>query len=102
MLNAIEAMDRTPESRRILLIGSAKEPSGNILVSIHDSGTGLGKTKPEALFDAFYTTKSGGMGLGLTITQSIVEAHGGQIWAEPAESGGAIFRFTLPAAKQEL
>ncbi len=102
VLNAIEAMDDTPEPNRSLFISSTNDGSGNIAVTMRDSGKGFEQTRPEQLFDAFYTTKSGGMGLGLTITRSIVETHGGHIWAEAGDSPGAVFRFTLPTAQNEM
>ena len=99
VLNAVEAMEDTPETNRLLSINSMKDGSGGVTVTVRDSGKGLGRTKPEQIFDAFYTTKSAGMGLGLTITRSIIEAHGGRIWAEPSDSRGTIFRYTLPTAR---
>ena len=102
VLNAIEAMDETPEPNRFLFINSTDDGSGNIAVTMRDSGRGFDRTSPEQLFDAFYTTKSGGMGLGLTITRSIIEVHGGHIWAEAGDPRGAVFRFTLPTAQPEL
>jgi C4-dicarboxylate-specific signal transduction histidine kinase len=100
VLNAIEAMTDTPEANRFLFIASAKDGADKIAVTVRDFGKGFGQTRPEQLFDAFHTTKSDGMGLGLTITRSIVEAHGGQIEAAANDSGGAVFRFTLPAESQ--
>ncbi len=99
VMNAIEAMDDTPEANRLVSISSMKEGSDGVTVTVRDSGKGFGRTKPEQIFDAFYTTKSTGMGLGLTITRSIVEAHGGRIWAEPSDSRGTMFRYTLPTVK---
>ncbi len=101
VLNAIEAMEHTPEASRFLAIDSAKDSAGNIAVSVRDSGKGLGETRPDQIFDAFYTTKLGGMGLGLTITRSIIEAHGGRIWVETDEAPGAVFRYTLPTTRQQ-
>ena len=98
VLNAVEAMQDTAEESRSLYIGSAKDGSGGLLVTVRDSGAGLEPAAVARMFDAFYTTKSGGMGLGLTITRSIIEAHGGRIWAESSNSRGAVFRFTLPHA----
>jgi len=66
------------------------------LVAVRDSGPGLERTSLEHLFDAFYTTKSGGMGMGLSICRSIIEAHGGRIWAEANVLQGATFQFSLP------
>ena len=101
VLNAIEAMEHTPEASRFLAIDSAKDSTGNVAVSVRDTGAGLGPTRPEQIFDAFYTTKPGGMGLGLTITRSIIEAHGGRIWVETGKTAGAVFRYTLPTTQQQ-
>jgi signal transduction histidine kinase len=68
---------------------------------VRDSGTGLDRATLDHLFDAFYTTKSQGMGMGLAISRSIVEAHGGQLWAAPNGSRGAVFQFTLPTNGKE-
>ena len=96
IINAIEAMSGISEKSRELLIGTRKDASGAVLVAVQDSGPGL---KPESLdhvFDAFYTTKPGGMGMGLSICRSIVEDHGGRIWASRAAGPGATVQFTLP------
>jgi signal transduction histidine kinase len=79
------------------VISTAKAESGGVLVSVRDSGPGLPPATIENLFDAFYTTKSGGMGMGLAICRSIIDAHGGRILAEANEPRGAVFRFILPA-----
>jgi two-component system sensor kinase FixL len=65
-------------------------------ISVYDTGTGISEKNPNNVFKAFYTTKEEGTGLGLSITRTIVENHGGKIWAENAEGGGTIFKFTLP------
>jgi signal transduction histidine kinase len=97
ILNAIEAMHDTPRDSRKLWVSSGCEP-GSIVVSVADSGSGLSQDANNRLFDAFWSTKSDGVGLGLTISRSIVEAHGGRIWATPCDHG-AVFQFTLPAAQ---
>ena len=98
VMNAVESMDAVPEAKRSLFIGSARDPVGGITVTVRDTGLGLkGDEDAERIFAPFYTTKSNGMGLGLTITQSIVESHGGRIWAEANTPKGMVFRFTLPA-----
>jgi len=101
LLNAIEAMAAAPGERRELDISSSKDGPGSICFSIADSGIGFRPGEMEHLFDAFWTTKVDGIGLGLTICRSIVEANGGRIWAEANERGGATFRFTLPVARGE-
>jgi len=96
ILNAIDAMDQSSEGARELAISTAPGQSKSIVISIADTGVGLPKEKPDRLFDAFYTSKPGGMGMGLAISRSIVESHDGKIWAEPNSPRGAIFRFRLP------
>jgi signal transduction histidine kinase len=71
-----------------------------VLVTVRDSGPGLNPESFEHLFDAFYTTKPGGMGMGLSICRSIIEAHGGQMWATANVPQGAIFQFTVPAHRE--
>src|SRR6267142_332142 len=95
IINAVEAMSSVPEGSRELLIGTRKDVGG-VVVVVQDSGPGLSPESVDRLFDAFYTTKAGGMGMGLSICRSIVEAHGGQILAEANVPQGATFQFTLP------
>ena len=96
IVNAVEAMSGVSGGSRKLLIGTGKDSSG-VLVTVHDSGPGLDPKSSDRLFDAFYTTKPGGMGMGLSICHSIVEAHGGRIWASRTAAGpGATVQFTLP------
>jgi signal transduction histidine kinase len=82
-----------------LLISSGKAESNRVLVAVRDSGPGLAPAALEQLFEAFYTTKSSGMGIGLAICRSIIEAHGGRVWATPNNTRGAIFQFHLPGAR---
>ena len=96
MMNAIEAMSGAGEGPRELLVRSAKQESQNVLVAVQDSGPGLDPTRLDNLFDAFYTTKPRGLGMGLAISRSIIEAHGGRLWATANEGKGATFRFALP------
>jgi C4-dicarboxylate-specific signal transduction histidine kinase len=96
LINAIEAMSGMSEGQRDLLISTAKTNSG-VLVSVRDSGPGLAAEGVERFFESFYTTKPGGLGMGLSICRSIVEAHGGRLWARANEPGGALFQFTLTA-----
>jgi PAS domain S-box-containing protein len=97
IVNAIEAMSGVPDRPRELTIVTAKEP-GAVLVEVRDSGPGLDEEGGERVFEPFYTTKVQGIGIGLSISRSIVEAHGGRLWANPNEPHGAVFRFTLPLA----
>ena len=97
IINAVEAMSSVPEDSRKLLI-SARKDVGGVVVVVQDSGPGLSPESVDRLFDAFYTTKAGGMGMGLSICRSIVEAHGGQIVASRDVGPGATFQLTLPLA----
>ena len=97
VLNAFEAMSGISESPRELLIATNKTESGDVVVSVRDSGPGLAPAAFERLFEAFYTTKPNGIGLGLSICRSIIEAHSGRLWASANEARGAVFQFTLPA-----
>jgi C4-dicarboxylate-specific signal transduction histidine kinase len=96
MMNAIEAMNGLSDAPRELFIGSAKDGSQGVLVIVRDSGPGLDPGSLDRLFHAFYTTKSQGMGMGLAISRSIIEAHDGRLWATANAPRGAVFQFTLP------
>jgi C4-dicarboxylate-specific signal transduction histidine kinase len=97
IINGVEAMTGISEGSRRLLIETGKDASGGVLITVQDSGPGLNPGSLDHLFDAFYTTKPGGMGMGLSICRSIVEAHGGRLWADSHDGPGASFQFTLPA-----
>ncbi len=96
ILNAVDAMAGIPAAARRLTLRSLRVDGGRVALSVRDHGSGLPLEAPERVFDAFWTTKSGGLGLGLSLSRSILEANGGQIRAEPAEGGGAHFVFELP------
>jgi PAS domain S-box-containing protein len=96
VINAIDAMAGVTERPRELLIRSRPQPPGRVLVAVSDTGVGIDATTADGLFEAFFTTKSTGMGMGLSISRSIIEAHGGRLWATPDPDGGATFQFTLP------
>jgi PAS domain S-box-containing protein len=96
IMNAIEAMSEVGEGARALLIATRDAGSGGVLVAVSDSGPGLPQTNAERIFEAFYTTKSSGLGMGLSICRSIVEAHGGRLWATSNEHQGAVFYMMLP------
>jgi NO-binding membrane sensor protein with MHYT domain len=100
IVNAVEAMSGVNDGSRGLLIGTRKDAPGRVLVAVQDSGPGLKPESFEHLFDSFYTTKPGGMGMGLSICRSIVEAHGGCIWATPNPGPGITVQFTLPINDQ--
>jgi PAS domain S-box-containing protein len=101
IVNALEAMSGASAGPRGVLISSEKDGPKGVLVAVRDWGTGLGSVSLEQLFDAFYTTKPDGMGMGLAISRSIIEAHGGRLWATPNVPQGAVFQFTLPAGGKE-
>jgi signal transduction histidine kinase len=96
ILNAVEALSGISEGSRDLLISSEDGGANGVRVAVQDSGPGLTPESFEHLFDAFYTTKLGGMGMGLSICRSIIEAHGGRIWATANIPQGAVFQFALP------
>src|SRR5262245_2593922 len=97
ILNAVEAMDSIEAAPRELLI-STSQNRGDVRVTVADTGPGIDQMHLERLFEAFYTTKSSGTGMGLSICRSIINAHGGRLWAEANEPRGAVFQFTLPGA----
>ncbi|HXB77709.1 MAG TPA: PAS domain-containing protein [Bradyrhizobium sp.] len=98
VLNAVEAMGSVEAGARKLLISTEQDRTG-ALVAVRDSGPGIDPTHLKRVFKAFYTTKSGGTGMGLSICRSIIDAHGGRLWAEANEPQGAVFQFTLPNAE---
>ncbi len=102
VLNAVEAMGSVEAGARELSISTAQDQTDSVLVEVRDSGPGIGPEQVERVFEAFYTTKSGGTGMGLSICRSIIDAHGGRLWAEANKPRGAVFRFTLPGAQDEL
>jgi signal transduction histidine kinase len=97
IINAIEAMSGMSEGAREVLISTEKTEPDAVQVAVRDSGPGLAPAALERLFDAFYTTKPSGLGLGLSICRSIIESHGGRLWAIANVPRGAIFQFTVPA-----
>jgi predicted ATPase/signal transduction histidine kinase len=102
MLNAAESMSSVENRARRLVITTAKEDGEQVRLSVQDSGAGLLVESPEKLFDAFYTTKSDGMGVGLSVSRSIIERHEGRLWAAPNDGPGATFAFSLPRAPEHL
>src|SRR5215475_1298279 len=101
VLNAAEAMGSVEEGARELLISTEQDHAG-ALVAVRDSGPGIDPANLDRIFDAFYTTKSSGTGMGLSICRSIIQAHGGKLWAGANEPRGAAFQFTLPDADRGL
>jgi C4-dicarboxylate-specific signal transduction histidine kinase len=97
IINAVEAMSDVHQGSRELLISTAEEKSNGVRVEVRDSGPGLSPESHKRLFDPFYTTKPDGMGMGLSICRSIIEAHGGRVWATENLPQVAVFQFTLAA-----
>ena len=97
ILNSVEAMSSVEEGSRELSISTRQDQTSDILVAVHDSGPGIDPEHLERVFARFYTTKTTGIGMGLSICRSIIAAHGGRLWAEANRPRGAVFRFTLPA-----
>jgi len=100
ILNAVEAMGSVEAGPRELLIGTEQNPTDGVLVVVRDSGPGIDPDHLERVFQAFYTTKSSGVGMGLSICRSIVHAHGGRLWVDANEPRGAVFQFALPGAEE--
>ena len=102
LLNAVEAMREVPPERRRLVVRSTLEQRDDglwAIVAVEDAGVGLGEAEAPRLFEAFYTTKPGGLGMGLSISRSIVDGHGGRLWATANAGHGATFHFALPAMR---
>jgi PAS domain S-box-containing protein len=97
IINAVEALSSVGEGPRELIISTGETESNGVLVAVRDSGPGLAPESAERMFESFYTTKPGGLGMGLSICRSIVEAHQGRLWACSNTPRGAIFQFTLPS-----
>jgi signal transduction histidine kinase len=93
MLNGVEAMQKTGGK---LTVASKTTEDGQLLISVSDAGIGLSLNEAERIFDAFFTTKSQGTGMGLSISRRIIASHGGRLWASPNTERGATFQFTLP------
>ncbi|MEH2570395.1 PAS domain-containing sensor histidine kinase [Bradyrhizobium sp. AZCC 2289] len=101
ILNAIEAMSSIEDGTRELSIRTEQSQTGGILVAVHDSGPGVDPVNLERVFEPFYTTKTSGIGMGLSICQTIINGHGGRLWMSANEPRGAVFQFTLPAAQED-
>jgi PAS domain S-box-containing protein len=98
VMNAIEAMSTDTSAPRLLCIRSHGEATGAALIRVEDSGPGIAPETMDRLFEAFFTTKPSGMGMGLSICRSIINAHGGRLWASPGSPRGAVLQFTVPIA----
>jgi len=97
LMNAIEAMSGVSAGPRTLWVSAELAAATEVLVTVRDAGPGIDPQSLDRLFDAFYTTKPHGLGLGLAISRRIIEAHGGRLWATPNTGPGATFQLTLPA-----
>jgi C4-dicarboxylate-specific signal transduction histidine kinase len=100
VMNALEAMAPVTDRPRDMLIRSQQDDANEVLVAVRDSGMGIDSQNAERLFNAFFTTKPTGMGMGLSISRSIIVAHGGRLWVSPNADHGATFQFTLPSSSQ--
>jgi C4-dicarboxylate-specific signal transduction histidine kinase len=98
VMNGIDAMRGVKDRPRVLRVKSAVAAPAEVAVTVEDTGIGFGNNDPEHIFETFFTTKEDGMGMGLSISRSIVRAHGGRLWASGGASIGAAFSFTLPAS----
>jgi C4-dicarboxylate-specific signal transduction histidine kinase len=101
IMNAMEAMRAVSDRVRVLRIRAEEQPSGNIVVLVQDSGVGVDPAHLSRIFEAFYTTKAEGIGMGLTISRSIIEAHGGRLWPVGNDGPGSTFCFTLPIDERD-
>src|SRR5262249_33591462 len=95
VMNAIEAMASVSDHPKVLHVGSKLDESGSVSVLVRDPGPGLDAEKMQYIFQSFFSPNPGGMGMGLPISRSIIEAHGGRLWAVPAADRGTMFQFTL-------
>jgi signal transduction histidine kinase len=100
-MNGIDAMQGDAKARRNIVAQTARVDETAIEFSISDSGPGIASDKLTGIFEPFFTTKSTGMGLGLSLARTIIESHGGKLWAENGSHGGAVFRFRVPRIRAE-
>ena len=98
--NASEAMEDVDDRPRLLLIKTERDSNSHVRLSVRDAGVGFESQNMDKIFDSFYTTKSGGMGIGLSVSRSIIDRHQGRLWAEPNDGPGATFAFTIPSGSE--
>ena len=96
MRNGFEALRESDRQPRRLTVRTALDGPSTIVVAVRDNGLGIASDVLDRIFERFFTTKAGGMGMGLSVSQSIIKSHGGTLWAAPVPEGGAVFHFTLP------
>jgi signal transduction histidine kinase len=94
--NASDAMNRVDDRARLVFITTERDAGDRVRLTVEDSGEGFDAASAERLFDAFYTTKGEGMGIGLAVSRSIIESHNGRLWAAPNDGPGATFSFSIP------
>jgi len=100
-MNGIEAMSSINERPRELVISTQNTDADYVQTTVEDSGTGIAAEAVDKIFNSFYTTKTGGMGMGLSISRSILQSHGGRLWAASKNTPGTIFHFTVPKYHEE-
>jgi signal transduction histidine kinase len=100
IVNGMDVLDETPQGERSVSVTALLGRPKTIYIAVSDSGRGIPTDKLTQIFDPFFTTKASGIGRGLSISRTIIEAHNGKLWAENRPQGGACFRFTLPVAKE--
>jgi signal transduction histidine kinase len=100
ILNGAEAMASASDPPREIFVRTTSAGAEGVLVAVEDRGPGLDPQAAHRVFDTFFTTKSDGMGMGLSIARSIIEAHGGRLWTSPAQPHGAVFQFIVPSARR--
>jgi len=101
VINGLESIGKSNNGARELSVVSRRQADDSVLIAVHDSGVGLDPASAAQVFDAFFTTKADGMGMGLAISRTIIESHGGRLWAEPNSPHGAVFQFTLPTNNEK-
>jgi signal transduction histidine kinase len=100
ILNAVEAMSGIADRKRQIWVRVRQRQGRDVTISVEDSGTGVDPTTLDRIFDAFFTTKAEGMGMGLAICRTIVEMHGGRLWAAPRQPEGSVFQLDLPVSER--
>jgi signal transduction histidine kinase len=100
LINGMDAVQTRPNGARLVVLEARTVDMENIEITVRDSGPGIPEGRLEEIFNPFFTTKAAGLGVGLALSRMIVEAHGGRVWAENPQAGGAVFRFTLPRAQE--